>query len=43
MAEPWSTEPSTHAPEVPQALTQGEIDQGVFGLYDEYCHGRARP
>jgi len=22
------------------ALTQGEIDQRVFELYDEYCHGR---
>ncbi|MXP65352.1 dienelactone hydrolase family protein [Roseomonas sp. M0104] len=22
------------------ALTQGEIDQRVFDLYDEYCHGR---
>ena len=22
------------------ALTQSEIDQRVFGLYDEYCHGR---
>ena len=21
-------------------LTQGEIDQRVFDLYDEYCHGR---
>ena len=28
------------APEAPQALTQGEIDQRVFDLYDEYCHGR---
>jgi len=24
----------------PQALTQLEIDQRVFDLYDEYCHGR---
>jgi carboxymethylenebutenolidase len=23
-----------------QALTQAEIDQRVFDLYDEYCHGR---
>jgi carboxymethylenebutenolidase len=34
---------STVAPDVPQALpqplTQIEIDQGVFDLYDEYCHG----
>jgi carboxymethylenebutenolidase len=40
MAEQCNTEPSTHAPEVPQALTQREIDQRVFDLYDEYCHGR---
>src|SRR5687767_2076350 len=24
----------------PQPLTQSEIDQRVFDLYDEYCHGR---
>jgi carboxymethylenebutenolidase len=24
----------------PQALTQADIDQRVFDLYDEYCHGR---
>ena len=40
MAEQCNTEPSTRAPEVPQALTQREIDQRVFDLYDEYCHGR---
>ena len=40
MAEQWNAEPSTLAPEAPQALTQGEIDQRVFDLYDEYCHGR---
>ena len=40
MAEQRNAEPSTHAPEVPQALTQGEIDLRVFDLYDEYCHGR---
>src|SRR6195256_3414406 len=39
-AEQWHAEPSTHAPELPRALTQGEIDQRVFDLYDEYCHGR---
>ena len=22
------------------AITQAEIDQRVFDLYDEYCHGR---
>ncbi|MFT8245696.1 dienelactone hydrolase family protein [Roseomonas sp. BN140053] len=31
--------PDTHATPAP-ALTQGEIDQRVFDLYDEYCHGR---
>jgi carboxymethylenebutenolidase len=25
---------------MPGALTQAEIDQRVFDLYDEYCHGR---
>ena len=24
----------------PETLTQGWIDQRVFDLYDEYCHGR---
>src|SRR3989442_14910081 len=24
-------------------LTQSEIDQRVFDLYDEYCHGRIDP
>ena len=24
----------------PQGVTQAEIDQRVFDLYDEYCHGR---
>lgn len=28
------------SPFAPAALTQGEIDQRVFDLYDEYCHGR---
>ena len=27
-------------PEAPEALTQSWIDQRVFDLYDEYCHGR---
>jgi carboxymethylenebutenolidase len=36
----WTEETSTvAAPEAP-ALTQAEIDQRVFELYDEYCHGR---
>lgn len=26
--------------EQPQSVTQIEIDQRVFDLYDEYCHGR---
>lgn len=26
--------------EAPESLTQGWIDQRVFDLYDEYCHGR---
>jgi hypothetical protein len=31
-------ESATH--EAPQSLTQQWIDQRVFDLYDEYCHGR---
>jgi carboxymethylenebutenolidase len=38
MTEQWTAE--TCAPEAPQALTQDWIDQRVFDLYDEYCHGR---
>ncbi len=30
---------SETAPVAPRPLTQGEIDQRVFDLYDEYCHG----
>ena len=26
--------------EAPESLTQGWIDQRVFDLYDEYCHGK---
>jgi carboxymethylenebutenolidase len=40
MAEQRNAEPSTLAPEAPQPVTQAEIDQRVFDLYDEYCHGR---
>src|SRR5918996_969149 len=40
MTEPWIADPSSPAPEAPPPLTQGEIDQRVFDLYDEYCHGR---
>ena len=34
--------PDTHQPPAPQMplLTQHQIDQRVFDLYDEYCHGR---
>ena len=33
--------PVTHAPQLPAPeLTQADIDQRVFDLYDEYCHGR---
>src|SRR6476660_2763363 len=35
MTEQWIAEPPAL-----QALTQLEIDQRVFDLYDEYCHGR---
>ena len=34
-----NAEASTFAPEAPQPLTQDWIDQRVFDLYDEYCHG----
>ena len=27
-------------PGAAQGITQQEIDQRVFDLYDEYCHGR---
>jgi carboxymethylenebutenolidase len=40
MVEQASMEPVTLAEGVPPALTQAEIDQRVFDLYDEYCHGR---
>ncbi len=39
MAEQWNDVSSDLAPAAPRALTQGEIDQRVFDLYDEYCHG----
>jgi carboxymethylenebutenolidase len=32
--------PSILEPAPPQVVTQMEIDQRVFDLYDEYCHGR---
>ena len=40
MTERWNAEATTMAPETAPALTQLEIDQRVFDLYDEYCHGR---
>jgi carboxymethylenebutenolidase len=39
MAEQWTVEASTVLREAPKPLTQIEIDQRVFDLYDEYCHG----
>jgi len=39
MGEQLRAEKSSSAPEAPLALTQSEIDQRVFDLYDEYCHG----
>ena len=40
MADQRMAEPSSPAPGAPPPLTQSEIDQRVFDLYDEYCHGR---
>jgi len=40
MADQRIAEPSSLAPDTPPPLTQSEIDQRVFDLYDEYCHGR---
>ncbi len=39
MTELRIEEPSACLAEAPQPLTQIEIDQRVFDLYDEYCHG----
>src|SRR3954469_10065628 len=39
MTEQLLAEPSALAPQDLPALTQAEIDQRVFDLYDEYCHG----
>src|SRR5947207_4069163 len=39
MVQQWNAEPTTLAPDTPPPLTQAEIDQRVFDLYDEYCHG----
>jgi hypothetical protein len=40
MTEQWNAELSSLAPAELRALTQSEIDQRVFDLYDEYCHGQ---
>jgi carboxymethylenebutenolidase len=40
MVEQSNEERPSNLPEAPQAWTQVEIDQSVFDLYDEYCHGR---
>ncbi len=40
MAEQWTAEAPTVLREAPKPLTQIEIDQRVFDLYDEYCHGQ---
>jgi carboxymethylenebutenolidase len=39
MTEQWTADASTMPRETPKPLTQIEIDQRVFDLYDEYCHG----
>jgi carboxymethylenebutenolidase len=39
MADQWTADRSTDVAGAPAALTQGEIDQRVLDLYDEYCHG----
>src|SRR5882762_288058 len=39
MTEQWIADASTMRREAPKPLTQIEIDQRVFDLYDEYCHG----
>jgi carboxymethylenebutenolidase len=39
MDEQLTAVPPFLTPEAPGALTQIEIDQRVFDLYDEYCHG----
>ena len=39
MSDQYNVEKSYPHLETP-ALTQLEIDQRVYDLYDEYCHGR---
>src|ERR1043166_10188913 len=40
MLEDLNLETSNLEPETARALHQAEIDQRIFDLYDEYCHGR---
>ena len=40
MNDQWNAEPSSRAPETAMTWSQTDIDQRVFDLYDEYCHGR---
>ncbi|MBM3569435.1 MAG: dienelactone hydrolase family protein [Alphaproteobacteria bacterium] len=40
MLEHDNREPALAAVEGPALLTQDQIDQRIFDLYDEYCHGR---
>jgi carboxymethylenebutenolidase len=39
MTEQWTAKAPPVLREAPKPLTQIEIDQRVFDLYDEYCHG----
>jgi carboxymethylenebutenolidase len=39
MTDQWNADQASVVTEAPPALTQAEIDQRVFDLYDEYCHG----
>jgi carboxymethylenebutenolidase len=39
MTEQWTAKAPPLRREAPKPLTQIEIDQRVFDLYDEYCHG----
>jgi carboxymethylenebutenolidase len=40
MSEQHATATATSTSAAPQPVTQDWIDQRVFDLYDEYCHGR---
>src|SRR3954468_11821215 len=40
MSDQLTTSPATRTDSPPHPLTQTWIDQRVFDLYDEYCHGR---